>query len=78
MLWIAIITLVAFMLVGMPIVFALAASAMLALALGSDLPLLVVAQRMVGQVDSFTLLAVQSDYTSDRTISNVSPRLGFD
>lgn len=58
MLWIAIISLVAFMLVGMPIVFALAASAMLALALGSDLPLLVVAQRMVGQVDSFTLLAV--------------------
>lgn len=58
MLSIAVISLVVFMLVGMPIVFALAASAMLALALGSDLPLLVVAQRMVGQVDSFTLLAV--------------------
>ncbi|HEY7639652.1 MAG TPA: TonB-dependent receptor, partial [Steroidobacteraceae bacterium] len=26
----------------------------------------------------FTLLAVQSDYTNDRSFSNVSPRLGFD
>lgn len=58
MLWIAIISLMVFMLIGMPIVFALAASSMLALAFGSELPLVVVAQRMVAQVDSFALLAV--------------------
>lgn len=58
MLWIAIGSFTLFMLIGMPIVFALGASSMLALALASDLPLMLVAQRMVAQVDSFTLLAV--------------------
>lgn len=58
MLWIAIGSFVVFMLIGMPIVFALAASGMLALALASDLPLVLVPQRMVAMVDSFTLLAV--------------------
>lgn len=58
MLWIAIGSFTLFMLIGMPIVFVLGASSMLALALASDLPLMLVAQRMVAQVDSFTLLAV--------------------
>lgn len=58
MLSIAIISLAVFMLIGMPVVFALVASSVLALALGSELPLMIVAQRMLGQVDSFTLLAV--------------------
>jgi C4-dicarboxylate transporter DctM subunit len=58
LLWLAIASFAVFMLIGMPIVFALAASSMLALAVASDLPLLLVAQRMFAQVDSFTLLAV--------------------
>lgn len=49
---------IVFMLLGMPIVFALAASSMLALGLASDISLLLVAQRMVTQIDSFALLAV--------------------
>lgn len=53
-----IISFVVFTLIGMPIVFALGASSMFALAVASHLPLLLVAQRMLGQVDSFQLLAV--------------------
>jgi tripartite ATP-independent transporter DctM subunit len=47
-----------FMLLGMPIVFALGASSMLALGLASDISLLLVPQRMIAQIDSFALLAV--------------------
>jgi len=58
MLWIAIIAFAFWMLAGMPIVFALGISSLIALLFGSDMPLMVIPQRMVGQVDSFTLLAV--------------------
>ena len=58
LLWIAIGSFTLFLLIGMPVVFALGASSMLALAAASDLPLMLVAQRMVAMVDSFTLLAV--------------------
>jgi tripartite ATP-independent transporter DctM subunit len=47
-----------FMLLGMPIVFALGSSSLFALALASDVSLTVVPQRMVAQIDSFALLAV--------------------
>ncbi len=55
---IAVVSFVLYVLFGMPILFALAGSSILALALASDVPLMLVAQRMVAQVDSFTLLAV--------------------
>ena len=58
MLAVAIASFVVMLLAGMPIVFALGAASMLAIFTSSDIPLLIVAQRMVGQVDSFTLLAV--------------------
>lgn len=58
MLWLASITFAFFLLTGMPVVFSLGLSSMIALFVASDLPLLVVPQRMVGQVDSFALLAV--------------------
>jgi C4-dicarboxylate transporter DctM subunit len=47
-----------FMLLGMPIVFALGSSSLFALALASDVSLIVVPQRMIAQIDSFALLAV--------------------
>jgi len=58
LLTIAIVSFVLYLLIGMPILFALVGSSILALGLASDLPLMLVAQRMVAQVDSFTLLAV--------------------
>lgn len=58
MLLIAALSLVILMLAGVPIVFALGLSSVLALYFASDVPLMVVAQRMVGQIDSFALLAV--------------------
>ncbi|HEX2830064.1 MAG TPA: TRAP transporter large permease [Burkholderiales bacterium] len=58
LLTIAVASFVVFLLVGMPVLFALAGSSILALTFASDLPLMLVAQRMVAQVDSFTLLAV--------------------
>ena len=58
MLSIAVFSFVLYVVFGMPILFALVGSSIIALALASDLPLMLVAQRMVAQVDSFTLLAV--------------------
>ncbi|MCC6531212.1 MAG: TRAP transporter large permease subunit [Burkholderiales bacterium] len=58
LLTIALVAFVAYLLIGMPVLFALAGSSILALAFASDLPLMLVAQRMVAQIDSFTLLAV--------------------
>ena len=48
----------AMMMVGVPIAFAIGASAALYLIIGDAVPLMVIAQRMVVGVDSFTLLAI--------------------
>lgn len=48
----------AMMMVGTPIAFAIGASAALYLIIGDAVPLMVIAQRMVVGVDSFTLLAI--------------------
>lgn len=58
MLWIAVGAFVVLLLTGMPVVFAIGLASVIAIYFGSDLPILIVAQRMVGQIDSFTLLAV--------------------
>lgn len=58
MLWIAIASFAVLLLTGMPVVFAIGLASVIALYFGSDLPMMIVAQRMVGQIDSFTLLAV--------------------
>src|SRR5258706_3565018 len=58
MIWIAFGALAVFMFGGMPIVFALGLSSVLAIYFGSDLPMMLVAQRIVGQIDTFALLAV--------------------
>jgi tripartite ATP-independent transporter DctM subunit len=55
---IAVIGFVLYLLIGMPVVFALVGSSILALFVASDLPLMLVAQAMIAQIDSFTLLAV--------------------
>jgi tripartite ATP-independent transporter DctM subunit len=44
--------------VGVPIAFAMGLSAVLAIALGSDLSLLIVPQRLYSSLDSFSLLAI--------------------
>src|SRR3546814_8449231 len=43
---------------GMPIVFALGVSALLAIVLMTDAPLVIVAQRVYGGINSFQLLAI--------------------
>lgn len=43
---------------GMPIVFALGVAAMLALVLLVDVPLIIIAQRMYGGINSFSLMAI--------------------
>jgi tripartite ATP-independent transporter DctM subunit len=58
MIWIAFGALAVFMFGGMPIVFALGLSSVVAIYFGSDLPMMLVAQRIVGQIDTFALLAV--------------------
>jgi C4-dicarboxylate transporter DctM subunit len=58
MLWVAIILFIAALVAGMPVVFALGLSGVVALFVASDLPLMLVPQRIVGTIDSFTLLAV--------------------
>jgi len=47
-----------FLVLGIPIAFAMGLSGVLALVLASDIPLLVLPQRMFASLDSFTLLAV--------------------
>ena len=58
MLWIAIFSFASFVLVGMPVAFALGLSSTVAIFTASDLPLMVVPHRLIGMIDSFTLLAV--------------------
>ena len=58
MLTVAVLSFVVLLLTGMPVVFALGASSMLAIFIASPIPLILIPQRMVGQIDSFTLLAV--------------------
>lgn len=58
MLIIAIGSFLSLLLIGVPVAIALGLASFLAIALASPLPLVVVVQAMVGQLDSFALLAV--------------------
>jgi C4-dicarboxylate transporter, DctM subunit len=58
MITILLVSFVVFLVVGIPIAFAMGLSGTLALVLGSDLSLLVVPQQMYASLDSFSLLAV--------------------
>lgn len=58
MLWVLLFSLLAFLLVGIPLAFTLGASSLLALIYQGGVPLSVVTQRMFVAVDSFSLLAI--------------------
>ncbi len=52
------ITIVVFFIIGMPIAFALGSGALIALLFGSDLPLMLIPQRMFFGLDSWLLMAI--------------------
>jgi C4-dicarboxylate transporter DctM subunit len=58
MLWIVSMVFIMLLLAGMPVGFGLGLASMIAISTASDLPLMLVVQRMVGMVDSFVLLAM--------------------
>lgn len=58
MIAILLVTFTLFLILGVPIAFAMGLSGVVALVLASDIPLLVLPQRMFASLDSFTLLAV--------------------
>ena len=57
------------MLSGMPIVFALGVAALLAIVMLTDTPLVIVAQRIYGGVDSFSLMAIPFFVTAGITMA---------
>jgi hypothetical protein len=73
MLWVAIILFIAALVAGMPVVFALGLSGVVALFVASDLPLMLVPQRIVGTIDSFWNIWINSrGCLSHRVYTNTS------
>ena len=58
MIGLLLITIVVFFIIGMPIAFALGSGALIALLFGSDLPLMLIPQRMFFGLDSWLLMAI--------------------